>query len=343
MSDSRLRELDGARVLVTGGGGLVGSRIVALLNANGAHASVLDRFDAYPHSVRGLFDVDVNAARVVFGDVREAATVRSLVQRADYVIHAAAYADVAACTRQPEVAFAANLQGTQTVLEETLGSPVKRLVFVSSASVYGNGGGDGVQEFTESQPLVPISVYANTKLWGEHQVRLMLGGSQSQQYSVVRYFSVYGDPQVPKPGSHSWMVPWLSMAAQLGMPMRLNGGGRQVRDMVHVDDIARATVLALVADGASGQTINVGSGRATSVREIAEVIGRHYPDVELVNAPLPEGDPLGGYADTRRSRELLGWKPTVTLEVGIDRYVQWLKSNPDVVPDWMVPAPAPTV
>ncbi|MEU9763271.1 NAD-dependent epimerase/dehydratase family protein [Streptomyces sp. NPDC047987] len=324
-------------MLVTGGGGLVGSRIVALLKANGAQARVLDRLDAYPHPVRRLFDIDANAAEVVLGDVREAATVRWLIQQADYVIHAAAYADVAACTRKPEVAFAANLQGTQTVLQETLRSPVKRLVFVSSASVYGNGG-DDVQEFTESQPLVPISVYANTKLWGEHQVRLMLGGSEGQQYSVLRYFSVYGEPQVPKPGSHSWMVPWLSMSAQLGLPMRLNGGGRQVRDMVHVDDIARATVLALIADGAADQTINVGSGRGTSVREIAGVIARHYPEAELIDAPLPGGDPLGGYADTRRSRELLGWKPTITLEAGIDRYVTWLKSNPDVVPNWMAPS-----
>ncbi|MCX4970472.1 NAD-dependent epimerase/dehydratase family protein [Streptomyces sp. NBC_00654] len=341
MKDSRLQKLDGARVLVTGGGGLVGSRIVALLKASGARASVLDRFDAYPHSVRGLFDVDVNAHKVVFGDVREAATVRWLVQQADYVIHAAAYADVAACTREPEVAFAANLQGTQTVLQETLRSPVKRLVFVSSASVYGNGRGDGVQEFTESQPLVPISVYANTKLWGEHQARLMLGGSD-REFAVLRYFSVYGDPQVPKPGSHSWMVPWLSMSAQIGLPMRLNGGGRQVRDMVHVDDIAHATVLALVAEGAVSQTINVGSGKATSVREIAEMVARHYPAASLVDAPLPEGDPLGGYADTRRSRDLLGWAPAVTLEEGVDRYVAWLKASPDVVPDWMLPVPALT-
>ncbi|MGY3681978.1 hypothetical protein ACVWXU_005601 [Streptomyces sp. TE33382] len=157
----------------------------------------------------------MNAHKVVFGDVREAATVRWLVQQADYVIHAAAYADVAACTREPEIAFAANLHGTQTVLQETLRSPVKRLVFVSSASVYGNGRGEGVQEFTESQPLVPISVYANTKLWGEHQARLMLGGSE-REFAVLRYFSVFGDPQVPKPGSHSWMVPWLSMSAQIG-------------------------------------------------------------------------------------------------------------------------------
>ncbi|MFI6986645.1 NAD-dependent epimerase/dehydratase family protein [Embleya sp. NPDC050154] len=341
MQDARLRKLEGSRVLVTGGGGLVGSRIVALLARVGAAAIVLDRFDAYPHPVRGLFDVDTYAAKVVCGDVRDAVTVRALVARADFVIHAAAYTDVAACTRRPDLAFAANLHGTQTVLQEVVASPVRRLVFVSSASVYGNGTGNGARRFTESRPPTPVSVYANTKLWGEHQVRLMIGGSSAREYSVLRYFSVYGEPQIPKPGSHSWMVPWLAMSAQLGLPMLLNGGGHQVRDMVHVDDIARATVLTLVADKAAAQTINIGSGRATSVRDIAELIARHYPDAVLRDAPRPDGDPLGGYADTRRSEELLGWAPTITLEQDIDRYVSWLKNNPHVVPDWILPTTTP--
>jgi UDP-glucose 4-epimerase/dTDP-L-rhamnose 4-epimerase len=323
-------------VLVTGGGGLVGSRIVRLLAALGAEPVVLDRMDAYPHPVRGLFDLD-EGTEVVLGDVRQAATVRALVEGADYVIHAAAYADVAACTRRPAVAFAANVCGTQTVLQEVLTAPsVKRLVFVSSASVYGDGPSEatGVVEFAEDQPTHPISVYANSKLWAEHQVRLMLTGSGTE-YTVLRYFSVYGDPQVPKPGSHSWMVAWLAMSAHLGLPLRLNGGGHQVRDMVHVEDIARATVLALVADRAAGATINVGSGIATSVRQIAERIALHYPSAQLVDTPRPEGDPLGGYAATARSQDLLGWEPSISVNDGIDRYVDWLRATPGAIPRWL--------
>ncbi|MEU7092593.1 NAD-dependent epimerase/dehydratase family protein [Kitasatospora aureofaciens] len=333
--DPRLRELAGASVLVTGGGGLVGSRIVAQLAACGAKPIVLDRFDAYPHPVRDLFRVDQHGARVVLGDVRERATVKWLAGRADYVIHAAAYADVAACTRRPDTAFAANVHGTQTVLDAVMESSVKRLVFVSSASVYGDGTRteNGVARFTEDQPLTPISVYANTKLWGEHQVRLMLGGSGTE-YSIVRYFSVYGDPQIPKPGSHSWMVPWLALSAHTGKPMRLNGGGHQVRDMVHVEDIAHATILALVADQATGQTINIGTGIPTSVRQIAELVAAHYPRAAFVETPMPEGDPRGGYADTRRATDLLGWRPAITLTEGVDRYVNWLRTTPGAVPDW---------
>ncbi|MBP0451022.1 NAD-dependent epimerase/dehydratase family protein [Kitasatospora sp. RG8] len=337
--DPRLRELAGARVLVTGGGGLVGSRIVAQLAALGAHALVLDRFDAYPHPVRDRFQVDRHAEKVVLGDVRERAAVKWLAGRADFVVHAAAYADVAACTRRPDTAFAANVHGTQTLLDAVVESPVKRLVFVSSAAVYGDGAPGGAPRFTEEQPLTPISVYANTKLWGEHQVRLMLGGTATG-FSIVRYFSVYGDPQVPKPGSHSWMVPWLAMFAETGRPLRLNGGGRQVRDMVHVEDIAHATVLALVADRAAGQTVNIGTGIPTSVREIAELIAARYPDVTYVNTPRPEGDPRGGFADTRRAADLLGWQPTIPLAEGIGRYVTWLRTTPDAIPDWFTAMPA---
>lgn len=328
--------LNGARVLVTGGAGLVGSRIVRLLAAVGADPVVLDSMDAYPHPVRGLFGLN-EGTKIVLGDVREAATVRTLVSSADYVIHAAAYADVAACTREPATAFAANVHGTQTILQEVLNAPsVRRLVFISSAAVYGDSSADtgDVAEFTEEQPARPISVYANSKLWAEHQVRLMLDGSYTE-YTVLRYFSVYGDPQVPKPGSHSWMVACLAMSAHLGLPLQLNGGGHQVRDMVHVEDIARATVLALLTDGAAGQTINVGSGIATSVRQIAERIATHYPSAQLVNAPRPLGDPLGAYASTTRSRTLLGWQPRITINDGIDRYVAWLQANPEAIPPWM--------
>ncbi|MGV9601306.1 NAD-dependent epimerase/dehydratase family protein [Streptosporangium sandarakinum] len=335
LPDPRLDRLVGARVLVTGGGGLVGSRIVRLLTVLGAKPVVLDRMDAYPHPVRDLFGLD-EKTDMVLGDVREAATVRALVSGADYVIHAAAYADVAACTRKPEVAFAANVAGTQTVLQEVRAAPsVKRLVFVSSASVYGDPArAGGAVEFTEEQPTRPISVYANSKLWGEHQVRLMLTGAATE-YTVLRYFSVYGDPQVPKPGSHSWMVACLAMRAHLGLPLQLHGGGHQVRDMVHVDDIAYATVLALVADQAAGQTINVGTGIATSVRSIAQRIAAHYPGTQLVDTPRPPGDPLGGYAATGRSQTLLGWRPTITIEDGIDRYVAWLRATPSAIPPWL--------
>ncbi|MEV7085479.1 NAD(P)-dependent oxidoreductase [Streptomyces sp. NPDC093085] len=334
---SRLEKLHHARVVVTGGGGLVGSRLVALLCEAGAAVTVLDRMDAYPESGHETFGVARSGARLVVGDVCDAATVGALLRDAEFVVHAAAYADVAACDRRPDIAFRANVEGTQVVLEQVARFPVRRLVMVSSASVYGDGlpGVEGPQVFHEDQPLFPVSVYANSKLWAEHQTRLMLGASSGTEYAVVRYFSVYGEPQLPKPGSHSWMVPWLSQQARLGRPMRLNGGGIQVRDLVHVDDIAEATALALTEERMAGRTVNIGTGRPTSVRAVADLIAAYFPGARRVSTPRPEGDPLGGYAATERSRDLLRWQARITVEEGVERYVRWLLATPDATPRWL--------
>ncbi|MFE5736392.1 NAD-dependent epimerase/dehydratase family protein [Streptomyces celluloflavus] len=339
---ARLEKLRDARVVVTGGGGLVGSRLVALLREAEAGVTVLDRLDAYPEAAHTLFGVEKLGADVVVGDICDRDVVRRLVTGADYVVHAAAYADVAACTRRPDIAFRANVEGTQVVLEETAASAVRRLVLVSSAAVYGDGdpGIRGPQVFHEDQQLLPVSVYANSKLWAEHQTRLLLGGTTGTEYAVLRYFSVYGDPQIPKPGSHSWMVAWLSMQARLGRPMRLNGGGVQVRDLVHVEDVAAATALALVEDGMAGQTVNVGTGVPTSVREVGELIAPHFPRSRFVTTPRPAGDPLGGYAATERCRELLRWAPRIDVRAGVERYVRWLSDTPQAVPEWLTESAA---
>ncbi|MFG2517911.1 NAD-dependent epimerase/dehydratase family protein [Streptomyces sp. NPDC048527] len=339
---SRLAKLRDAVVVVTGGGGLVGSRLVALLHRAGAHVTALDRMDAYPEAAHELFGVAKTGARLVVGDIRDRAVVGGLLKDADYVVHAAAYADVAACTRHPDIAFRANVEGTQVVLEQAAASRVRRLVLVSSASVYGDGVPDaeGPQRFLEDQSLFPLSVYANSKLWAEHQTRLMLAASSGTEYAVVRYFSVYGDPQIPKPGSHSWMVPWLAIHARLGKPMHLNGGGVQVRDLVHVDDVAEATALALIEEQMAERTVNVGTGVPTSVREVAELIAPYFPESRCVTTPRPEGDPLGGYACVERARELLRWQARISVPEGVDRYVRWLLATPHAVPRWLAEAAA---
>ncbi|MEU7638827.1 MULTISPECIES: NAD-dependent epimerase/dehydratase family protein [unclassified Streptomyces] len=341
--EARLEKLRDSRVVVTGGAGLVGSRVVRLLRRADAEVTILDRLDAYPDAVHStLFGVDRLGADMVVGDIRDREAVRRVLAGADYVVHAAAYADVAACTRRPDIAFRANVQGTEVVLEEVAASDVRRLVLVSSAAVYGNGDPAirGPQVFREEQQPHPVSVYANSKLWAEHQTRLLLSGADTPEYAVLRYFSVYGDPQIPKPGSHSWMVAWLSMQARLGRPMRLNGGGVQVRDLVHVEDVAAATALALVEEGMAGATVNVGTGVPTSVREVGELIAPHFPGAHFVTTPLPEGDPLGGYAATGLCRELLRWSPRIDVRAGVERYVRWLSATPHAVPGWLAAEPA---
>lgn len=358
MHHTQLKELDGRTVLVTGGAGLIGSRIGACLRRAGARPVSLCLLDAYPRrTYRDLFGMDPADPDVVVGAVQDPHLVRQAVAEADYVIHAAALADVAACTRLPSATIHTNITGTQVLLDAVAACErIRRLVFVSSASVYGNGApedwarpseecrtvrslleavyGRVPHQFHEHTPLRPMSSYANSKAWGETQTALTLGAAGTS-YTVLRYFSVYGEPQVVKENSHSWVVAWFAARASLGLPLHLNGGGHQTRDLVHVEDVATATVRALVAPQAHNETINLGTGAPTSIRKVAELVAEQYPGTRFVETPMPPGDPLGGYAATRRMEAVLDWRPTVTVEEGVARYAKWLNKTPEAIPSWL--------
>ncbi|MGC0315547.1 NAD-dependent epimerase/dehydratase family protein [Kitasatospora acidiphila] len=342
-----LEALAGTTVLVTGAGGLIGSRITSQLRRLGARPISVCRLDAYPSEVyRDRFGIDTADPDFIVGDIADPELMRHAVSGCDYVIHAAALADVAACTRRPLDAINTNITGTQHVLDAVADSEqVRRMVFVSSASVYGNGNslepahGNLPTQFVEGAAVSPVSVYGNSKVWGEYQTAAVLGGA-AKSFAVVRYFSVYGEPQVVKENSHSWVVAWFAMRGALGLPLHLNGGGHQIRDLVHVDDIATGTLYALVAPRAHNETVNIGTGTGTSIRQVAELVRGHYPDVQLVEAPMPPGDPEGGYASVQRMEDVLGWRPTITVAEGIARYAAWLRATPDAIPDWMLQAAA---
>ncbi|WP_328560331.1 NAD-dependent epimerase/dehydratase family protein [Streptomyces coelicoflavus] len=358
MHNTQLKELVGRTVLVTGGAGLIGSRIADHLRQVGARPISLCTLDAYPRrTYRDLFGVDPADPDVIIGSIQDRGLVKKVVAESDYVIHAAALADVAACTRKPMAAIHTNITGTQTLLDAVAACErIRRLVFVSSASVYGNGNpedwarpceeyrtvrklleavyGRVPSQFHEHTQPRPMSVYANTKMWGETQTVLTLG-AVGTSYTVVRYFSVYGEPQVIKENSHSWVVAWFAARAALGLALHLNGGGHQVRDLIHVDDVATATVRALVAPRAHNETINIGTGTPTSIRKVAELVAEQYPGTLFVETPMPPGDPLGGYAGTHRTEAVLGWRPMITVQEGVARYAHWLEKAPEAIPAWL--------
>ncbi|MEU1762960.1 NAD-dependent epimerase/dehydratase family protein [Micromonospora sp. NPDC005652] len=322
-----LTRLAGARVLVTGGCGLIGSRIGRLLNRLGAVPVALDRLDAYQFEYANLFGAEDAYQEILRGDVADPAAVRRAMAGCDYVIHAAAYADVAACTANVAESTRTNLLGTQVVLDAVVRERPRRFVYVSSASVYGDGPNPGTaQRWNESTPIAPISVYANAKRWGECQTQLQLTGEV--EHVSLRYFSVYGESQVPKPASHSWCVAWFGFHAALGLPLRLHHGGRPVRDFIHVDEVAEATVRALVATRAANQIINVGTGIATSVADVAAMVVQSFPDAELVHTPGPAGDPMGGCADVTLMERALEFRPTTRIADGVRRYMDWLGDSP---------------
>ncbi|MBA0127247.1 NAD-dependent epimerase/dehydratase family protein [Haloechinothrix sp. YIM 98757] len=329
----------GQRVVVTGGAGLIGSRLYQRLVRAGAHVRLFDRLDAYEHQTLRHFGVSHDDVNLTIADIRDRRTVRRAIVDADYVIHSAAYADVAACTHDPFRAFASNLHATEVLLEEIARtSQIKRLILYSSASVYGNGtrSTEGPPCFSEDDPVAPLSIYGNAKQWAEHQMRLLL--DEVVPYTILRLFSVYGAPQVPKRYSHSWAVAWFAMRAIVGLPMEVHGDGSQVRDFIHVDDVADATIRALASPAAVGQTINIGTGKPTSIRRLAGAIKQHFPRTRIRTTPRPTGDPTGGYADTTRMHRLLDWTPPICVEQGVPAYIDWLQRHPEVVPNWLTEA-----
>ncbi|MEW9532851.1 NAD-dependent epimerase/dehydratase family protein [Microbispora sp. NPDC049125] len=324
-------------MLITGGAGLIGAALRRTLESAGASVTVLDDLSGYDRATLALLGVDERDPRLAVGDICDEDLVRALVGDSDYVVHSAAFSTVAGCTRDLEAAFHSNIAGTETVLRAVAQTRnVRRFAFISSAQVYGHGtsGTDAVQVFSEDQPISPLNLYAAAKAWGEWQTRFLLEPAKVD-HVVVRPFSVYGEGQIPKPGAYSWVIAQFAMYAMIGDPLPLNNGGRQVRDFLHVEDAAAAICLALVAETASGKTINLGTGRITSVRRVAELVRTHFLDAQFQDAPRPAQDPLGGCAEIARMTDALGWEPQVTVDTGIARYVQWLRAVPAAIPDWL--------
>ncbi|KAB7835576.1 NAD-dependent epimerase/dehydratase family protein [Streptomyces mobaraensis] len=340
MSPQPRDELTGARVLITGGAGFIGTSLRTALAQAGARPALLDNLSAYGPTTLTLLSTGPTDEDLTVGDINDEALVRRLVAEADYVVHAAAHSSVHGCTTDPQTAVRSNLTGTDTVLRAVAASrTVRRFILLSTAQVYGHGAPHTARPeqaglFTEDQPLDPLNIYANSKLWAEGHTRQLLGAAE-RDYTILRPFSVYGPGQVPKPGAASWVVAQFTMYAALGQQLLLNNGGRQVRDFIFRDDVADAIRLCLTTPAASRQILNLGTGTPTSVREVAEHVRRHFPEAEIVDAPRVAQDPLGACADTTRMRSVLDWSPSVDVANGIDRYVQWVRTTPNAIPDWM--------
>jgi nucleoside-diphosphate-sugar epimerase len=320
------------KVLVTGGAGIVGCNVVKKLREKNCEVVVLDNLSAYPFDYLNEFGVGrMSDVEFIRGDIRDKNIVNELVDKVDVVIHAAAYADVGACVRRPELAFDVNVIGTQNVLDAAVRSDIEKFIFVSSASVYGN---PDRQRFKESDSCFPISNYGVAKLWGEQQVKVY-GDLYGLKTAGVRFFSVYGTPQVPKEGSHSWAVAIFGMRAMKAAPITVFGDGEQIRDFTHVSDIAESVVRAIYSEKTNGKFFNCGRGEGTTINEIVAKISKHVKHVPVNYEPHPPGDPRGGFSDTELMKQLLNWEPEVSLGDGIASYIGWVKENQHLIPKWL--------
>ena len=315
--------IKGQRCLVTGGAGTIGSAIVdQLVAAGAAEVTVLDNL------VRGRREnlaaaLTSGRATLVEGDIRDRQLVTALMTGTDLVFHQAAIR-ITQCAAEPRLALQVLVDGTYEVVEAAAEAGVRKLVAASSASVYGLAAKFPTPE--SHHPYANDTLYGAAKVFNEGLL-CSFHAMRGLDYVVLRYFNVYG-PRMDTHGLYTEvLIRWMELIAA-GRPPLILGDGSQTMDFVFTEDIARANLLAAVAD-ASDEVFNIGSGTETSLAELAQALLRVMgSDLE------PEfGPPRGVNAVTRRLADVaaaatgLGWKAEVGLEEGLERLVSWWRAE----------------
>jgi UDP-glucose 4-epimerase len=311
------RAFGGRRVLVTGGAGFVGSALVRRLIESGARVTVLD--DLFT----GRRDAIPTGADLIEGSVTDEPLVRDLVKRHAVVFHLAAR-NIIASTTNPRDDFDTNIGGTLNVLLAARDSSPERVVYTSSASIYGNPRSIPINE---DDPLVPLSPYAVSKLAGENYC-VAFYESYGLPVAVVRYSNVYGPYQRPE-NPYCGVVSKFLIAAYAGQALSIHGDGGQTRDFTFVDDAVDATLLAATHPRAEGEVFNVGTGVETSVNDLAAAIGRasgHEIFVEHIDRRDIDNI-RRRVVNTEKIRRMLRWSPQVTLDRGLEETVRWFEEK----------------
>jgi UDP-glucose 4-epimerase len=305
-----------AQYLVTGGAGFIGGRLASALTAGGHRVRVLDDLSGGGTAPAGC--------ELLRADVVDRDAVRRGMEGVAGCFHLAAVASVERCTQDWAAAHRTNIGGTVTVLEAArdLGLPV---VMASSAALYG----DPLRvPVAESTPARPLSAYGLDKLAGEEHARV--GAALFALRSVaLRLFNVYGPGQDPA-SPYSGVISIFARRALDGRPLVVHGDGAQVRDFVHVDDVVRAFLAAMAhAEAEPGALVlNVGTGRATTIGDLARLIAELAGSrAGIEHGPPRAGDIGRSLADPALARERIGFEARTPIEEGLRDTLAWLASS----------------
>jgi UDP-glucose 4-epimerase len=305
-----------SRVLVTGGGGFIGSNLVRALLDKGHDVRVLDNFSTGNRANLSGLDIEV-----VEGELRSYERVHNAVRGVEVVFHLGALGSVPRSVQDPLTSSAVNIEGTLNVLLAARDEGIRRVVYSSSSSVYGPRRELPV---TEDMPPDPISPYGVAKLAAERYCVSFSRVYESFESVVVRYFNVFGPRQSPF-SQYAAVIPLFVTAIAAGEPILVYGDGEQRRDFTYVSNVVDGTIRAAEAAGASGRIFNVAASAPATVNEVAAAIGAVLgKPVEKTFAPPRVGDIRDSWADVTAAREVLGWEPTVDLEDGLRRTVETL-------------------
>ncbi|MGH2614323.1 MAG: SDR family oxidoreductase [Thermomicrobiales bacterium] len=296
--------------LVTGGAGFIGSHLVGRLIERGESVCVFDDF-----STGTIDNLDTVRDRIdlIAGDVRDEGSVRRAVDGACVIFHQAAISSVQRAIEDSRTTLEVNVVGTLNVLVAAREAGCRRVVFASSAAVYGDAPG---LPRSETMTPRPLSTYAVSKLAGEHLCSVFARTSGLETVAL-RYFNVFGPRQAP--GSpYSGVIARFLDALRMGAPPIVYGDGEQSRDFVAVDDVVEANLRAASAPAVAGRVFNIGSGQAVTVNALlatmAEVMG---VEIAAVHKPSRPGEIRYSLADITAARQALGFEVSVPLEIGL--------------------------
>jgi len=350
------------KVLVTGGAGFIGSHTIDLLVKKGYQVRVLDNLEPQVHPTGQLSDYCNESVEFVRGDVQSKEVLIRAIEDMDAVIHLAAAVGIGQSMYQIEKYVAYNTYGTANLLDVLVNEPndVKKLVIASSMSIYGEGKyscdscgtvyphlrseeqlKSGKWEplcpickrevkpapTDEEKPLMPTSVYAQTKRHQE-EMSLLIGRTYGIPTVALRYFNVYG-PRQSLSNPYTGVCAIFSSRILNSKPPYVFEDGKQTRDFVHVRDVARANLLALERKSADYMAVNVGSGSPISIADLAKLLIQIYGAklTPYISNRYRKGDIRHCYADLTRAKKYLGYNPTVSLSEGLKELADWARTQ----------------
>lgn len=304
--------------LVTGGAGFIGSHICERLVREGHRVRVLDDFSSGKESNLESFAGDIEMIR---GDIRDVPVVTRATQDVDVVFHEAALGSVPRSVSDPRTTHEVNITGTLNVFLAARDAGVKRVVYASSSSVYGETPSLPKGEDMTPQPLSP---YALSKLVGEHYASVF---KHVYGFEIValRYFNIFGSRQDPE-SQYAAVIPRFVTALLSGQRPVVYGDGRQSRDFTHVENVVDANLLAAEAGDVAGRVFNVACGGRYTLLELLsklkQIIGT---DIDPLHEPARAGDVRDSQASIEAAERGLGYRVSVGFEEGLRRTVEWYR------------------
>lgn len=306
--------------LITGGAGFIGSNLVRALLDRGYRVRVLD--DLSTGRKRNLRDI-VADIEFLEGSISDPALVQSAMEGVTYCLHQAAIPSVPRSLSDPVATNRVNVEGTLNVFVAARDAGVRRVVYASSSSVYGNV---GVSPVHEDLPTKPISPYGISKATCEHYARVF-----SELYGMdivgLRYFNVFGPRQDPS-SQYAAVVPIFISRMLQGIRPPVHGNGRQSRDFSYIDNVVEANILACESEEPIAGVYNVACGSETSILGMVallnEILGL---TLEPLLEPARKGDIERSCADITRAGSAFGYKPRVSVGEGLQRSVDWYRNH----------------